>query len=140
MDAEDNGKGFSASAAEDEAPVGHQTLKARGRTPSPPLKNRVIVYDCNERAILVRSKLDISQNPNEYKRVRLPSRQNQVTIFVDSATESKPTTDITTDGHSNVLLAKLYLDRLSAWNRGFRFLGGLSTLYVKNITSESEIL
>ena len=71
--------------------------------------------------------------------MRLPPRQNDITIFVDPQTESEPTTENTApNGHSNVMLAKLYLDRLGTLNHVLRYLGQLSTLYITNITPWSE--
>ncbi|MCJ1473729.1 hypothetical protein MMC13_002380 [Lambiella insularis] len=119
-----------------EEPSESQKLKVRGRARTPPLKNRCIVYDCSERAVRVQSKAIVKKDIESYKKVHLPPGQDQVTIFVDPRTESEPTTEQSTDGHGNVMLTKLYLHRLGIWNQILRHLGGLSTLYVKNITAE----
>ena len=75
---------------------------------------------------------------NECQKVDLPKR-NQVTIYVDTETESKPTTASKGEsGRSNVVLTTLYLDRLGAYSQVLRFLGLLSTLYVMNATQRSE--
>ena len=44
----------------------------------------------------------------------------------------------TEDGHSNVMLAKLYLDRLGGFTKVLRLLGVLSTLYITNLRPSSE--
>lgn len=82
-------------------------------------------------------------NPNggleEYQIVKLPSGQKQVTIFLDSQTVTTPTlTEIAPDGESNVKIAKIYLNKLGFSNSVLRFLGQLSTLYVKKIKYSSE--
>ena len=41
---------------QDRGPLGHQFLRTRGKTPSPPLKDRVIVYDCERKKLEVKSK------------------------------------------------------------------------------------
>ena len=65
--------------------------------------------------------------------------KNEVTIFVDSKTESIATTKTETeDGQSNVMIAKLYLNRLSTFNRLLRAIGKLSHLYITNIKPWSE--
>src|SRR5436190_12822848 len=72
-----------------------------------------------------------SLDSEDYIKVQLPPRESRVTIFVDSETESKPTTNNTAeDGHSNVFLARIYLDRLSRVEQILRFLGQLRTLYI----------
>lgn len=69
----------------------------------------------------------------------LPPNCNQVTLFVDSETESKATTECKgKDGRGNEVLATLYLDRLGVFPRFLRFLGLLSTLYVMNVAPWSE--
>ena len=71
--------------------------------------------------------------------MRIPARARQVTLFVDEETESKLSISSTSEkGHSNVLLAQLYLDRLGPYGQIFRFLGLLSTLYVMNAGASSE--
>jgi len=72
--------------------------------------------------------------------VSLPAHRNEVAIFVDSQTESIATTkNETDDGQSNIMIAKLYLDQLSAVNKLLRALRQLSTLYITNIRPSSEI-
>lgn len=76
---------------------------------------------------------------DKYKKVALPKQRKRVTIFVDPETESQPTAESTApDGQSNVVLAKLYLDRLGRYDQLLRFLGLLSTLYVMNAEPWSE--
>ncbi|MCJ1253623.1 hypothetical protein MMC24_001435 [Lignoscripta atroalba] len=126
------------AATEESEPSRNQFVKNRGRTPSPPLKNRVIVYDCNQRTVEVQNKEDVAHHP-DYKKIHLPPRKNEVTIYVDPKTLSEPTTENTApDGHSNVMLAKIYLDRLGPVNQVLRFLGQLSTLYVRIVTPWSD--
>lgn len=76
--------------------------------------------------------------PSDYSKIKISSRRKQVTIFVDSETESKPTTESATDGQGNVVLTKIYLDHLSKYHRFLRFLGLLTTLYVLNPASWGE--
>ena len=79
------------------------------------------------------------ESEDNYQKVKLPARRRQVTLFVDEETETKLTTRSTrSDGQSNILLAQLYLDRLGPYGQIFRFLGMLSTLYVKNAGPISE--
>ena len=61
-----------------------------------------------------------------------------MTIFLDSQTVTTTTDEITTDGDSNVKLAKIYLNKLGFSNSVLRFIGKLSTLYVKKIKPWSE--
>ena len=144
------------AATEESEPSRNQFVKNRGRTPSPPLKNRVIVYDCNQRTVEVQNKEDVAHrklltimmfatltvvsiSDPDYKKIHLPPRKNEVTIYVDPKTLSEPTTENTApDGHSNVMLAKIYLDRLGPVNQVLRFLGQLSTLYVRIVTPWSD--
>lgn len=71
--------------------------------------------------------------------MQLPPRINEVTIFLDHETESRPTIDaIDEKGHGNVMLAKIHLNKLGFSNTILRFLGQLSTLYVKNPTVFGE--
>lgn len=82
----------------------------------------------------------LPSDKHQWTRVDLPPKRNQVTIFVDPETESKPTIDGRgEDGQSNVVLATLYLNRLSGYRRFLRFLGLLSTLYVVHAAPWSEI-
>ena len=65
--------------------------------------------------------------------MEIPARSKLVTLFVDGKEESQLTTKSAgDDGQSNVMLAQLYLDRLSLSGQIFRYLGMLSTLYVVN--------
>lgn len=41
-------------------PLAHQFLEKRGKTPSPPLKNRVMVADPNQRTVEVQSKKSVT--------------------------------------------------------------------------------
>ena len=81
----------------------------------------------------------IPDSEDIYQEVKLTSRSKQVTLFVDEETESKLTTQSTgSGGQSNILLARLHLDRLGTYGQIFRFLGLLSTLYVMNAGPFSE--
>lgn len=148
------------TSSEDEpGPTKQQFLGIRGKTPSPPWKNRVIVVDPDRGTVEVQNEKSIAQGTqndssvrllaklkvwrflDDYTRVKLPPRKTEVTLFVDPETESKPTTkNATDDGHSNVMLMKLYLDRLplGALNQILRLLGKLSTLYVLKSKPWSE--
>lgn len=50
-----------ASAAEGQEPAKKQFVGNHGRTPSPPLKNRVIVFNCRENTIGVENKKDFAK-------------------------------------------------------------------------------
>lgn len=67
------------------------------------------------------------------KKIALPSRSKAVTLFVNSGNDSEPTIENETDGHSNDMFVKLYLDRLGPMNQILLYLGQLSELYVVNI-------
>lgn len=69
----------------------------------------------------------------EYKEYKLPPREDTFVLFVDSETESELRTESTTNGHCNVLVARLNLDRLGLMNQILRSVSQLSTLYVTNI-------
>ena len=111
----------------------------------------MVVLDCDRNTVEVKNREDLDprgrssqaavNHPNsslEYQRVKLPSGLSQVTIFLDSKTVTTTTNEITTDGDSNVKLAKIYLNKLGFSNSVLRFLGQLSTLYVKKIKPWSE--
>lgn len=134
MDISDENTAKATTVVEDQEPLKHQLLKERGRSNSP-----VVVYDCDQKTVQVRSKKDVESEEN-YQKVKLPARSKQVSLFVDGETESQLTTRSTgRDGQSNVLLAQLYLDRLGPYGQIFRFLGMLSTLYVMNAGPLNEI-
>ena len=81
----------------------------------------------------------LSSDKDQCQKLDLPSNCNQVTIFVDSQTESIATTERTgKDGRGNEVLTTLYLYRLGAFDQVLRFLGLLSTLYVMNAAPWSE--
>lgn len=144
MDRDDKDNANRPLATSEKDPPKSSFLKNRGRIKSPPW-HRVIVLDCDRNTVEVKNEFDLDRgrssrrvlnNPNssldEYQRVKLPSRLSQVTIFLDSQTETTPTTkEITPDGDSNVKLAKIYLNKLGFSNSVLRCLGQLSTLYVK---------
>lgn len=68
---------------------------------------------------------------DQCEKVFLPPKCRQVTIFVDAATESKPTTASRgPGGQSNVEVGTLYLDHLGAYSQFLRRIGVLSTSYV----------
>ena len=148
-DARDNADGLLTAGERD--PSRHRFLRVRGKTKSPPW-NRVVVLDCDRNTVEVKNKGHLDprgrssqaamKHPNSslerYEEVKLPSGHSQVTIFMDSRTVTTTTKEITTDGDSNVKLAKIYLNKLGFSNSVLRFLGQLSTLYVKKIEPWSE--
>lgn len=79
-----------------------------------------------------------SESEKITQEMKLPARSKQVTIFVDKETESKLTIESMSEGQSNVLLARLHLDRLGPYGQIFRFFGLLSTLYVLNARPLNE--
>lgn len=74
----------------------------------------------------------------DYSKIELSKGKKEITLFVNPDKECEPTTADATGEHSNVLLAKLYLDRLGTTNQILRLLGLLSMLYVKNFRTLSE--
>lgn len=48
-------EGNAGPDTENGEPLGRQCLNTRGKTPSPPLTSRVIVYDCEENSVHVKS-------------------------------------------------------------------------------------
>ena len=58
MDTTNNNSGpdTTSAAPDNSEPSESRWLKNREKTPSPPLKNRVIVYDCDDKSVLVQSK------------------------------------------------------------------------------------
>lgn len=153
MDHDDKDKANGPSTTVDEEPAKGRFIKARGKSKSPPW-HRVVVYDCDLNTVEVKHPFDLDRGlsmssqpvfdrPNssldEYQRVELPAGLSQVTIFLDSQTVTTPTTKETTPaGHSNVRLAKIYLNKLGFSNSVLRFLGQIQTLYVKKIKPWSE--
>ena len=92
---------------------------------------------------MIDSRSDVRDPESEdiIQEMKLPARKTQVALFVDEETESKLTIQSTgSDGQSNVLLARLHLDRLDTSSQILRFFGLLSTLYVlgKGPLSESS--
>ncbi|MCJ1424449.1 hypothetical protein MMC29_002337 [Sticta canariensis] len=128
MDHDDKDNASGPLTAGERDPPKSSFLRARGRTKSPPW-NRVVVLDCDRNTVEVKNKEDLDSR--EYHEVKLPSRLSQVTVFLNSKTVTTTTKEITTDGDSNVKLAKIYLNKLGFSNSVLRFLGQLSTLYVK---------
>ena len=153
MNATKEDKSSAVHSCQEREPSGTQFLRIRGRAKSPPLKNRVIIYDPEKKSLEVRSKKQVDHGKLShilakcadsgiqqtevdqpgYTKIQLPSRINEITLFVDPDAESEPTTENGIDGHSTVMLAKLYLNRLGTTNQILRFLGQLSTLYVTKI-------
>lgn len=120
----------------EDGPAPGRFIRARGKSKSPPWR-RVVVYDCDRNTLEVKHPFELDHK--QYESVKLPSGLSQVTIFLDSETVTTPTTKETTpDGDSNVRLAKIYLNKLGFSNSVLRFLGQLSTLYVKKIKPWSE--
>ena len=109
--------------------------KLRGSVKTTSWSEIVLVYDCEAQALRIQKKNSIGMREflpadvrklirvkhsdrNCYcKKLDLPPRRDHVSIFVDSETRSKPTTDITAE-----LLAVLHLDRLPFWARVSRSL------------------
>ena len=56
MDLSDEDKGKTATVSEDQEPFKHQLLRERGRSNSP-----VVVYDCDQKTVQVRSKKNAGQ-------------------------------------------------------------------------------
>lgn len=151
MDRDDKDITSGPSTTGEKEPAKNRFIRNRGKTKSPPW-HRVVVYDCDRNTVEVKNELELDRsrsslpvlnNPNssleQYQRVKLPSGLSQVTIFLDSQTVTTPTTkEIAEDGDSNVKLAKIYLNKLGFSNSVLRFLGQLSTLYVKNLKPWSE--
>ena len=128
--------------------------EASGRSRSPPLK-RVVTFDCDEKTVRVRTVKSIESkcpsirfvsplplmfmaelDPRGYQKLKLERRRSDVDIFVNSETESEPTTDgIDSHGHSNVLLARLFLDRLGYVNNFLRHIRllSMSNIYLTNV-------
>jgi len=136
MDVTGKQKDNAPAAVQQREPARHQFLRNREKNRSP----RVIIYDCEKKSVQVKRQQEVDADPKkpDYKSIELPRRKTQVTIFVDPETESVPTTEHASGGHSNVMLVKLYLDRLGKWNQVLRCLGQLRTLYVSNIEPWSE--
>lgn len=127
-----------------------ETLKSKGRTMSP--CHRVIVYDWEDDNVEVKKEEDIissessqsfRSSPNsvieDYTKLRVSRRIDQITIYLDSEREFKPTTEVTNEeGRGNEALGTLHLDRLGFFNSMLRSLGQLSMLYVKNPTFDES--
>ncbi len=143
------------SGPDDQPVLDSQLLKNRGRTNSPPL-SRAVFYNPNEKRTEVRrvtsngqfSISDLSEasltrtiaDQDSHQKVKIPSKNRLVTIFVDPETESKPTTESAAqDGRSNVVLTQLHLDQLGLYGQILRYAGLLSTCYVTNAPPLSEV-
>lgn len=62
--------------------------------------------------------------------VKLPGRMKEVALFVDANTQRRVSIDPDNNNESNVLLAKIHLDRLAKW----RHITGLRQVYVQNVS------
>ena len=60
MDSNDENTSKSANVVEEEEPSVNQHLKSRGRSNSPPWR-KLLVYDCDEQAVKVKSEKNISE-------------------------------------------------------------------------------
>jgi len=128
-----NGKSRSFSPAEKNDPLVVPPIKRRL---SPPLKNRCLVLDAEDKTVEIRNEKEV-KNSEFFQKIPIPPGQKQVTVFVDPDTE-KVTTNNETNGQSNVMLAKLYLDKLSPMNKVLRTFRQLSTLYITNLRPVSD--
>lgn len=151
MDHDDRDQANGPSPSVEEEPAPGRFINAREKSKSPPWR-KVVVYDCDRNTVEVKRPFELdhsmssksplsrpNSSPEEYESVKLPSGLSQVTIFLDSETATTPTTKETTeDGDSNVRLGKIYLNKLGFSNSVLRFLGQLSTLYVKKVRPWSE--
>ena len=63
--------------------------------------------------------------------VNLPRNMKEVALFVDADTQQKLSTDPDHNKESNVLLAKIHLDRLGAKSR---HVNSLRQVYVQNVS------
>lgn len=136
MDHDDRDQANGPSPSVEEEPAPGRFINAREKSKSPPWR-KVVVYDCDRNTVEVKRPFELDHK--EYESVKLPSGLSQVTIFLDSETATTPTTKETTeDGDSNVRLGKIYLNKLGFSNSVLRFLGQLSTLYVKKVRPWSE--
>ncbi|KAL8788946.1 MAG: hypothetical protein Q9195_007062 [Heterodermia aff. obscurata] len=114
-DAIDSSLITTTNAVDQDGPSKTQWLPVKGRNLSPPLK-RVIVYNREDKSMQVK-------------------RENSLdfTIFVDPETKLIPTTsDVDSDGYSNLFVVKLHLDRLGLLNRILWFFGFIQNIYVMN--------
>ncbi|MCJ1423117.1 hypothetical protein MMC29_000998 [Sticta canariensis] len=134
-DDKDKANGPSTTGGKD--PASTQFIKNRGKSKSPPW-HRVVVLDSDRNTVEVKKKKKLDLDDEDYQIFELPSGLSHVTIFLDSQTQTMPTTEETTDGDSNVKLAKIHLNKLGFSNSVLRSLGQLSTLYVKKIKPYSE--
>jgi len=99
---------------------------------SPTLKNRCLVLDAGDKTVEIRNEKEVERDSENFQKIPIPPGQDQVTVFVDPDTE-QVTTNNETNGQSNVMLAKLYLDKLSRMNKILRTCRQLSTLYITNL-------
>jgi len=104
---------------------------------SPTLKNRCLVLDAGDKTVEIRNEKEVKRDSENFKMIPIQRLQKEVTVFVDPNTE-EVTTDNETNGQSNVMLAKLYLDQLSLTNRVLQALSKISTLYITNLRPVSE--
>jgi len=108
------------------------------RRPSPSLfESRCLVLDAEDKTVEIRNEKEVKRDSENLQKIPIPWRGSRVTLFVDPDTE-EVTTDNETNGQSNVMLAKLYLDHLSLTNRVLRKLSKISTLYIRNLRPVSE--
>lgn len=97
-----------AVSADGFQPARHRFLMDCGKTPSPPLRDRVIVFNCESKRTEVRSKKEVDKgkenltlsgyivrlmpdssidlHEGEYQKFRLNPRDNEFVLFVDSET------------------------------------------------------
>ena len=145
----------TSPTAEDGANNPH--AKTHGRFNNAPWK-KLLVYDSAQQTLDVKSEKDISQSTcfsthpraeliqasssdiDRCQIVELPPNRKKVVMYLNSETQTKVTTAcIGADGRSNMLFAVFYLDRLGFYHGMLRRLGLLTTLYVTDSASRSEM-
>lgn len=115
---------------------------------SPRLGKRVLQYDCKSREARVVRAIGMSQpeplrcnlltfpdlpdSRTDSTIVELPGRSKEVALFVDANTQQYVSNDPDHNKESNLLVAKIHLDRLGA--RAWQ-ISGLRQVYVQNVSS-----
>jgi hypothetical protein len=152
----DSQTGRPASVRDDEHlqnPSPKQFLTNRGKSPTPPLRDRVIVYDADEISLEVRSRKEIEQSKHNFPfllllltgtfcleeddfiAIPIQRRSSDITLMFDPKNRSDVKTDTQTGkgektNRNYVELATINLHRLSLVNRWLMLAGTITTLYV----------
>jgi len=134
----DSQTGRPASIRDDEHlqnPSPKQFLTNRGKSPTPPLRDRVIVYDADEISLEVRSRKEIEQKEDDFIAIPIQRRSSDITLMFDPKNRSDVKTDTQTGkgektNRNYVELATINLHRLSLVNRWLMLAGTITTLYV----------